>query len=101
VFFAAHTRRCHRSAPALSPSPAFAHFIIKRGSKQRIRRDDVTRAVHHQPSGGSPNPVETAVKIAFAYTINHSPKTPFKGISPGEFQRRTVNDGEVERTEMG
>jgi hypothetical protein len=58
-----------------------------------------------------PNPVETAAKIAFAYGINHAPKSPLRD-QPGLFQKadysrtaeqlgRKANDGEVERREVG
>jgi hypothetical protein len=65
----------------------------------------------HRRTQRQPNPVETAGKIAFAYGINHSPKSPLRD-QPGTFQttgysRRTeqlgrkANDGEVERRKVG
>jgi hypothetical protein len=52
-----------------------------------------------------PNPVESAGNIAFAYGINHPPKSPLR--DQPDYSRRTeqlgrkANDGEVERREVG
>jgi hypothetical protein len=42
---------------------------------------------------GQPNPVETAGNIAFAYGINHPPKSPFQGIDPDTPEGRNSQEG--------